>query len=51
MTYVAPTGALGSGVDRASLWAALEERPAFIAADAGTTDFAGTRGDHDLFSD
>jgi Acyclic terpene utilisation family protein AtuA len=36
--YVAATGALGSGVDRASLWAALDERPAFIAADAGTTD-------------
>jgi hypothetical protein len=38
MKYVAATGALGSGVDRASLWTALEERPAFIAADAGTTD-------------
>ncbi|HUE25282.1 MAG TPA: acyclic terpene utilization AtuA family protein [Solirubrobacteraceae bacterium] len=38
MNYVAASGALGSGVDRASLWAALEERPAFIAADAGTTD-------------
>jgi hypothetical protein len=38
MTYVAATGALGSGVDRASLWAALEQEPAFIAADAGTTD-------------
>jgi Acyclic terpene utilisation family protein AtuA len=38
MKYVAATGALGSGVDRASLWAALDEQPAFIAADAGTTD-------------
>jgi Acyclic terpene utilisation family protein AtuA len=38
MTYVAASGALGSGVDRASLWAALDEHPAFIAADAGTTD-------------
>jgi Acyclic terpene utilisation family protein AtuA len=38
MKYVSATGALGSGVDRASLWAALDEQPAFIAADAGTTD-------------
>jgi Acyclic terpene utilisation family protein AtuA len=38
MKYVAATGALGSGVDRGALWAALEESPAFIAADAGTTD-------------
>jgi acyclic terpene utilization AtuA family protein len=38
MKYVAATGALGSGVDRASLLAALDEQPAFIAADAGTTD-------------
>src|SRR5260370_22665988 len=36
--FVAATGAVGAGVDRASLAAALERRPHFIAADAGTTD-------------
>ena len=38
MRYVAATGALGAGVDRAALFAALECGPRFIAADAGTTD-------------
>jgi hypothetical protein len=38
MRYVAATGALGAGVDRASLFSALDEDPQFIAADAGTTD-------------
>src|ERR1700738_1722805 len=38
MRYVAAAGALGAGVDRDSLFAALEEDPHFIAADAGTTD-------------
>jgi hypothetical protein len=38
MTYIAATGALGAGVDRDSLFAALGEGPRFIAADAGTTD-------------
>jgi hypothetical protein len=38
MRYIAATGALGAGVDRDSLFAALEENPQFIAADAGTTD-------------
>jgi len=36
--FVAATGAVGAGVDRESLAAALERRPHFIAADAGTTD-------------
>jgi hypothetical protein len=38
MRYIAATGALGAGVDRESLFAALDEDPRFIAADAGTTD-------------
>jgi hypothetical protein len=38
MRYIAATGALGAGVDRDSLFAALDEEPRFIAADAGTTD-------------
>jgi hypothetical protein len=38
MRYIAATGALGAGVDRQSLFAALDEEPRFIAADAGTTD-------------
>jgi hypothetical protein len=38
MTYVAAIGAVGGGVDGESLMAALEHDPAFIAADAGTTD-------------
>jgi hypothetical protein len=38
MRYIAATGALGSGVDADSLFAALECDPHFIAADAGTTD-------------
>jgi hypothetical protein len=38
MRYIAATGALGAGVDRDSLFAALEQDPCFIAADAGTTD-------------
>src|SRR3979411_3059042 len=38
MCYIAATGALGAGVDRDSLLAALDEDPQFIAADAGTTD-------------
>ena len=38
MTYIAATGALGAGVDRDALFAALDEAPSFIAADAGTTD-------------
>src|SRR3981081_2795630 len=38
MCYIAATGALGAGVDRDSLFAALDEDPQFIAADAGTTD-------------
>jgi hypothetical protein len=38
MSYIAATGALGAGVDRDSLFAALDEDPYFIAADAGTTD-------------
>src|SRR5260370_41586548 len=36
--FVAATGAVGAGVDRESLSAALERSPHFIAADAGTTD-------------
>jgi hypothetical protein len=36
--FVAATGAVGAGVDRASLDAALDQAPHFIAADAGTTD-------------
>jgi hypothetical protein len=36
--YIAATGALGAGVDRDSLFSALDEDPHFIAADAGTTD-------------
>jgi len=36
--FVAATGAVGAGVDRESLAAALERGPQFIAADAGTTD-------------
>jgi hypothetical protein len=38
MRYIAATGALGAGVDRDSLLAALDAGPQFIAADAGTTD-------------
>src|ERR1700716_675693 len=38
MRYIAAIGALGAGVDRDSLFAALDEDPQFIAADAGTTD-------------
>jgi hypothetical protein len=38
MRYIAAIGALGAGVDRDSLFAALDEDPSFIAADAGTTD-------------
>src|SRR3981081_1911730 len=38
MRYIAATGALGAGVDPGSLFAALDEEPSFIAADAGTTD-------------
>jgi hypothetical protein len=38
MRYIAATGAVGAGVDRESLFAALDEDPQFIAADAGTTD-------------
>jgi hypothetical protein len=38
MKYIAATGALGAGVHRDSLFAALEGAPRFIAADAGTTD-------------
>jgi hypothetical protein len=36
--YVAATGALGAGVHVESLMESLEIEPAFIAADAGTTD-------------
>src|SRR5260370_23677701 len=36
--FVAATGAVGAGVDRESLAAALERGLQFIAADAGTTD-------------
>jgi hypothetical protein len=36
--YIAATGALGAGVDRDSLFSALDQDPHFIAADAGTTD-------------
>src|SRR5258708_33236243 len=36
--YVAATGALGAGVHIESLEKSLEIKPAFIAADAGTTD-------------
>ena len=36
--YVAATGALGVGVHVESLEKSLEIEPAFIAADAGTTD-------------
>ncbi len=36
--FVAATGAVGAGVDRASLDAAMDREPHFIAADAGTTD-------------
>src|SRR5258707_15364042 len=38
MRYVAATGAVGAGVDRAALFEALENQPRFLAADAGTTD-------------
>jgi Acyclic terpene utilisation family protein AtuA len=38
MRYISATGALGAGVDRPSLFAALDLSPQFIAADAGTTD-------------
>lgn len=38
MRYIAATGAVGAGVDPDSLFAALDEEPSFIAADAGTTD-------------
>src|ERR1700682_4990503 len=38
MRYIAATRALGAGVDPDSLFAALDEDPQFIAADAGTTD-------------
>jgi hypothetical protein len=38
MRYIAAIGALGAGVDGASLLAALDYDPQFIAADAGTTD-------------
>src|SRR5260370_422133 len=36
--FVAATGAVGAGVDRASLAAAMKREPHFMAADAGTTD-------------
>jgi hypothetical protein len=36
--FVAATGAVGAGVDWESLVEALERKPHFIAADAGTTD-------------
>src|SRR5258707_14333816 len=36
--YAAATGALGAGVHLESLEKSLEIKPAFIAADAGTTD-------------
>src|SRR5258707_12147331 len=36
--FVAATGAVGAGVDRASLASAMKREPHFIAADAGTTD-------------
>src|SRR5260370_6300101 len=35
---VAATGAVGAGVDRASLASAMKREPHFMAADAGTTD-------------
>jgi acyclic terpene utilization AtuA family protein len=38
ISYIAATGALGAGVDRDSLLAAIQADPSFIAADAGTTD-------------
>src|SRR5260370_41177923 len=38
MRYIAAIGALGGGIDGASLLAALDYDPQFIAADAGTTD-------------
>jgi hypothetical protein len=38
MRYIAAIGALGGGIDGASLLAALDYGPQFIAADAGTTD-------------
>jgi hypothetical protein len=38
LSYVAAIGALGAGVDGQALMAAVEYGPAFIAADAGTTD-------------
>jgi hypothetical protein len=38
LRFVAATGAVGAGVDRASLDAAMDREPRFIAADAGTTD-------------
>jgi hypothetical protein len=38
MRYVAAVGAVGVGVDRDALMAALEHAPRFIAADGGTTD-------------
>ncbi len=36
--FVAATGALGSGIHEPSLTIAMEGRPHFVAADAGTTD-------------
>src|SRR5258708_17628234 len=36
--FVAATGAVGAGVDRASLASAMKREPHFMAADAGTTD-------------
>src|SRR5258708_36903368 len=36
--FVAATGAVGAGVDRASLAAAMKGEPHFMAADAGTPD-------------
>jgi hypothetical protein len=36
--FIAATGALGVGVDEASLFEALDIEPHFIAADAGSTD-------------
>jgi hypothetical protein len=38
MRFVSATGALGAGVDAASLDEAMGHQPHFIAADAGTTD-------------
>src|SRR5258708_25687239 len=36
--FVAATGAVGAGVDRASLASAMKREPHFMAADAGSTD-------------